>query len=190
MKKKLVVYGTGQTSEVISQLIKRHNEVEIVGYCDESEQSDQKFLGKPVTPLNRVIDVFDPAKHIFFVAIGYREGNKIRQKYIKKVKSLGFQLYSLIASSVDTSCELGENVVITGSNFIQPYSTVELGTFVWGGCVIGHHSRLGECSWVSPSVNIGGNSKIGACCFLGMGTIINQFISVGSAVSWEVSHYK
>lgn len=180
MTKSLIIYGIGQTSEVISALITRQNNIEIVGYADESAAPNQEFLGKPVESLDRVTEFYNPSDHLFLVAIGYRDGNKLREKYIRKIKNIGYTLYSYIDASYDSTCHIGENVVVASNNFIQPMSIIEDGVFIWGNCVIGHHSQLESCSWISPGVQIGGNSKIGARSFVGMGSVINQFVSIGN----------
>ena len=79
MTKRLVIYGVGQTSEVLSHLIASDESVEIVAYCNENKNSNQQFLEKPIVGLTDVKNIYDPNEHLFFVAIGYRNGNKIRE---------------------------------------------------------------------------------------------------------------
>ena len=179
MIKPLVIHGIGQTSEVLSALINRQDKIKIVGYTDLSVVTNQKFLGKPVIPLDKASELYNPSEYLFFVAIGYRDGNKLREQYINKIKELGYTLYSYIDAQYDKTCYVGENVVVAATNFIQPMSAIEDGVFIWGNCVIGHHSKLEKCSWISPGVQIGGNSIVGTRCFVGMGAVINQFVSIG-----------
>ena len=178
MTKRLVIYGVGQTSEVLSHLIESDESVEIVAYCNENKNSNQQFLEKPIVGLTDVKNIYDPNEHLFFVAIGYRNGNKIREKYIKQITELGYHLYSYIASPINSSCQIGPNTVITSNNFIQPRAHIGTGVFIWGGCVIGHHTKLENYAWISPSVTIGGNSTIGERSFIGMGSVVNQFVNI------------
>ena len=70
---KLVIYGNSDFAELMNYYFTTDSQYNVVGFCVDKEfiKSD-KFLDKPLIPLEEIERVFSPNKHKMFVAVGYR----------------------------------------------------------------------------------------------------------------------
>ena len=79
MKKKLIIFGTGQIAEIAKDCFEKQNKYEISCFCADKESiKNHTFLGKPLFSFEDIEKNFSPEDYHFHVAISYREQNKIR----------------------------------------------------------------------------------------------------------------
>ena len=50
---------------------------------------------------------------------------------------------------------------------------------LWGGCVIGHHTKILDHCWLTSGTSLGGNSIINENTFMGLNSTIGHFVEVG-----------
>mgnify|MGYP006095176227 CR=1 FL=1 len=180
MKNKLIIFGAGKISEVVSNYFNNDNTYQICAYVVDNEfKSSTSFLGKPLVSENNIIENYPPSEYNCFIAVGYQMNNSFRRNKYEYFKKLGYSFANYISSDIYVDIEVGENIFIMDHAIVQPKVKVGSNVFIWGGAMVGHHSVLEDNCWVTGGSLIGGSSKIGNSCFLGMGSVIGHEVSIG-----------
>ena len=183
MNKKLVIYGTGQTADIIYDYFLNDSDYEIISFVDEKKFIKSKYkFGLPVVSANNILKNFDIKNTFFFIAISYHKLNYIRQIKYEYLKSLGLKFANYVNSKLvlHKSIKIGKNCFISDNVSLQPFSKIGNNVFVWSNTVVGHHTIIRDHCWLTSNSTIGGNTKIGKCSFLGINSMIGHMISIGS----------
>jgi sugar O-acyltransferase (sialic acid O-acetyltransferase NeuD family) len=179
---KLIVFGTGQTSDIVSYYLECDSEHEIVAYTvDQDHLQKQLHKSKPVIPFEEVQNRYPPAEYKMFVALGYFNLNKLRAEKYQEAKEKGYSLITYIHSKagiIDTS-GIGDNCFILEHQSIQAFSTIGNNCFIWSGVLIAHHCMVKDHCWITSEASIAGNSTIGERCFIGINATIGHMIAIG-----------
>ncbi len=179
-KKPLIVFGTGQQSEIISFYLKKHN-IKIEAYCvDEKFYKKKKFNNIKIITTKDLLKNFKPKNYNLHIALSYKKLNQLRYQKFIFFKNKGYSFESIISNNnlKKNEFEFGENCIILDS-FIQPNVKIGDNTYIWSGSTLGHHSSIGSNCWISSGVTIGGNCKIKDFSFLGLNSTIGHFVSIG-----------
>ena len=179
----IVIFGTGQTAEIVYDYLVNDTLHKIVAFTVDSEYlTKEKLFGLPVVPFEKVKEIYSPSKCKMFVALGYKNLNELRaQKYLE-AKRKNYELISYISSKsgiIAKSIEIGDNCFILENQSIQPYSKIGNNVALWGGTLIGHNCRIGDHCWITSEVSIAGNTIIGPYCFIGVNATIGHMITIG-----------
>ena len=180
--KDLVIFGIGQTSEIVSFYFKNFSDFNIVAYTVDGKNSKEcNFLDKPVVDFEELEKYFPAKKFIVFVAIGYSKLNKTRSLKFFELEKKGYQFASFIhpSNSGLKNLNIGKNCFLLEHQSIQPFSKIGNNCFIWSGVLLGHHSIIRDHCWITSEVSIGGNSSIGESCFLGINSTIGHFVDIG-----------
>lgn len=183
MSKELIIFGNGKITEVITYYAEQECGYKIAAFtCDKEYIKEPVFLGKPLLAFEDIEKHFSPTKYDMFIAVGYHDLNRLREKKCDEAISKGYSLASVISplANVPNNVRTGYNCFIMPPAIIHP--CVELGNnvFVWAGALIGHHSKIADHNWFTSCANIGGNVKIGTNCFFAMNATVSHSISIGS----------
>ncbi len=139
------------------------------------------LAGLPVVAFEEVVERYPPAEHGMFVAVGYRDVNRVRAALCGEARALGYELITYVCSKAthwgDT--EIGDNCFVFEDNTIQPFVTIGDGVVLWSGNHIGHHSSIGDYCFVTSHVVVSGFTKIGDYSFLGVNATFRDDITVG-----------
>jgi len=108
----------------------------------------------------------------------------LRNELIKKIKTSGIPLATLVHPDVDisTSTFLGEGVVVCKQAFISCDCVISNNAFIQPQVCIGHDCHVGENSIISPGVMLGGNCEVGKDVFIGLNACIKEKIRIGNNV--------
>lgn len=178
MKSKLIVFGTGDISELITTFLKKESNYSIAGYCVEEsfKKNIKKFHGAPVVSFEKLSERYPPSEFKLFIAIG---NNYVRERIFTESKKKGYTMISHVTESVTNwdDLEYGENVLISGISSLQPFVKVGDNTFIIGS-KIGHHSIIGNHTLLSCST-LGGNVKVGDYSFLGLNSAVQHDTEIG-----------
>ena len=176
----IVIYGSGILAELAHYYFTHDSSYRVAGFClDREYMEEDTFLQLPVVPFDEVEKVFAPGNHAFFVAIGYSELNRVREKKCMDAKAKGYALASYISSSaVNNASKTGENCLVCENAVLQPFVELGDGSIVWAGALISHHTRIGNYCFVSPGATVSGAVRIGDYCFLGAGTAVRDRIKI------------
>ena len=179
-EKPLIIFGTGQQSEIITFYLKKMSR-NILGYCvDDNFYKKSNFNGKKIITTKELLKKYKPNEIKLHVAISYRKLNQLRYEKYNFFKVKGFSFENIVHNTnFNTSkAKLGENSVILDS-YIQPFSKIGNNSFIWSGSTVGHHTSIGNNCWISSGSTIGGNCKIRDFTFLGLNTTIGHFVNIG-----------
>lgn len=184
MTKQAVVFGTGSFAQVVRFLLDRDSDYRVVAYTvSQDSVTTDAVDGLPVVAFENVEEQFSPDDHEMFVAIGYAQMNKVRQRFCEEAKGKGYRLLTYLSSKAthwgDTA--LGENVFIFEDNTLQPFVTIGDGAVLWSGNHIGHHSTIGPYCFITSHVVVSGHVQVGGHSFVGVNATIRDDISLGSA---------
>lgn len=179
---KIVIFGTGQTAEIIYQYFKRDDAFNVVAFTGEQQFLDKKTMfDLPVVSFENIQEQYPPSQYKMFIAIGYANLNSVRAEKYYAAKDKGYELVSYIdkKSGLSPDIPVGDNCCIMENQTIQPYAEIGNNVFVWGGALIAHHARIGDHCWITSEVSIAGNTTIGPYCFIGINATIGHMISIG-----------
>jgi sugar O-acyltransferase (sialic acid O-acetyltransferase NeuD family) len=180
---KVVMFGAGQTAEIINYYFKNDSPYEVVACTIDGQYiKEDRFSGLPVIAFEDVTKDFPADRYDMFVAMGYDRLNTVRAEKYAEAKRKGYRLVNYVSSKAGIVCsvDMGDNCLILENQSIQPFVRIGSNVYIWGSSVIGHHSVVGDHCWLASEACIGGNSVIGRYCFIGLNATIGHLIKVGS----------
>jgi len=179
--KRIIIFGTGNFAKIIYLYLKSDPSFEIVAFTvNENNITENSLFGLPIIPFEKIETIYPFQEFQMFIAIGYSNMNKKREKIFDEAKKKGYELISYIHPStiVGHEFKMGENCFIFENNVIQPY--VELGNdvIVWTGNVLSHHTLIKNHCFIVSHVAIAGNVVVESNCFIGMNATIRNRIRI------------
>lgn len=179
-KNEIIIFGTGLLSEVVTEYFENFSSYNIHGYMHDSEKKISNFLKKPVYHYSQIDELKDKS---FFIAVGYRNMNTIRENIFNNLKKKKVKFVNFIHPNVKVfkSSNIGENVMILENNTIQPYVKISSNTFIWSSNHIGHHTIIDKNVFISSNVVVAGNCFIGKNSFLGINSSISDSTIIGES---------
>jgi sugar O-acyltransferase (sialic acid O-acetyltransferase NeuD family) len=182
MKKKLVIFGSGDIAQLAHYYFTHDSSYDVVAFTvDSAHMKESSFCSLPVVPFDQVAKLYPPGGHHFFVALSYSKLNALRKEKYFAVKALGYQLASYISShsTVLNEGKIGENCFIFEDNTIQPFVTIGNNVTLWSGNHIGHHSTIKDHTFIASHVVVSGGVLIGEQCFIGVNATLRDHITIG-----------
>lgn len=149
-------------------------------------------MGLPIISWTDALDKFSNDDVEFFISIGYRKTNSVRQQRYQQVKSAGYSCATYISSkAINFAQSIGENCFILENNVLQPFTVIGNNVTMWSGNHLGHHSEVEDNVFISSHAVISGKCRIGMNSFLGVncclhdGTVVGEksVIGAGAIVS-------
>lgn len=181
-KRKLLIFGTGTLGELAGYYFKNDSDYDLLAYVNNLEfiKVGSLLQGKPVLTIDEATHKFDPTEVDFFIAIGYRKTNSIRQERYMQIKGLGYKCTSYISSRATVlSDEIGENCFILENNVIQPFTRIGNNVTMWSGNHLGHHSIVEDNVFITSHVVVSGKCRLGANSFFGVNCCLYDSVHVG-----------
>lgn len=182
MKKKLLIFGTGKIAEVIYYYASEACGFDIEAFCvDNQYVGEGVFQGLPVVPFENVEINYPPDRYDMFVALGYHDLNRLREKKCGDALGKGYHLVSIVSpdTKLPANVTYGRNCFIMSPAIIHPCVQIGNNVFVWSGAMISHHSRIGDNCWLTSCCNISGNVQVGANAFLAVNATIGHSVVIG-----------
>lgn len=179
---KIVIYGAGQTAEIIYDYLVNDSPYEIVAFTADKEFiKNDKFMNLPLVPFEEVEKTYPSGKFDMFVAMSYNDINRLRAEKYYAAKKKGYKLISYVSSKAGIigKREIGDNCLICENQLIQPYAKIGNNVWIWNGVLVGHNSVIGDHCWLTSDASIGGNAVIGQYCFLGLNATVGHQVVVG-----------
>lgn len=180
---KLVIFGTGSFAQVARFLYDRDSPYEPVAFSAHRDHvKEAEFDGLPVVAFEDLPDRYPPAEYEMFVAIGYKDVNRLRAKVCEQAKGAGYTLATYVSSKATWwGQSIGENCFVFEDNTIQPYAEIGDNVILWSGNHIGHHSVIGSHCFITSHVVVSGHVTVGPYSFIGVNAAIRDAISIGRA---------
>lgn len=179
---RVVVFGTGSFAEVVTFYLEHDSPHEVVAYTVD-EPGAAEFNGRPLVAFAEVAAAYPPGEHELFVAVGYRDVNRVREVKCGEARVLGYSLLTYVCSKATTWPDLtiGDNGFVFEANVIQPFVTIGDGVVLWSGNHIGHHARIGNYCFITSHVVVSGHTRIGDRSFVGVNATLRDAIEIGDS---------
>lgn len=179
----LVIVGDSLFAEIAHEYFEHDSDHTVVAFSVEREYRTRTvFRGLPVVAFEELAHELDPASHSVYVAIMYRELNRLRTRLLDAAVSQGFHPTSYVSSRafVWRGVQLGEHCFVFENSTLQPFVSVGRNCVLWAGSHVAHHASLGDNVFLAPHVAISGSAQIGDNCFLGINSTIVNDVAVGT----------
>jgi acetyltransferase-like isoleucine patch superfamily enzyme len=179
--RRLLLYGNGPHTRAIYGYV--HDLPALSGFIvDDHVVHQRPAIGDfPVTPLSRAVAEFPPDEYAVLVALGYRDFNDLRRDRTQALRQLGYRTLSYIDPSVrlPRTFSVEENCIVIDHASLNDGVTIQEGTFVSCGAMVGHDSILEPYSWVGPGAALAGGVTIGQASILGLNCSVKQNTRLG-----------
>lgn len=178
----VVIVGDSAVAEVAYEYFTADSPYEVVAFAvEEAFLKRERLFDLPVVPFDQLEHLYPPASHQAFVAIGFAQMNRLRERLYNATKAKGFSLVSYVSSRafVWSNVRVGDNCFLLENNVIQPFVTIGDDVTLWSGNHIGHHSRIANHVFLSSHVVLSGFVEVGAHCFFGVNASVAHGVTVG-----------
>ncbi|MDP1571620.1 MAG: acetyltransferase [Vicinamibacterales bacterium] len=180
---KVVVFGTGSFAELVHYYLTHDSEHEVVAFTASADHvTTDTFAGLPLVPFEEVTRLYPPDTHAMYVAVGYRQVNRVRAGLYAEAKAKGYTLVSWVSSRcTNYAASIGDNCFIFEDNTLQPFVTIGNDVVLWSGNHIGHHSTVGDHCYITSHVVVSGHCHVEPYCFLGVNATLRDSITVAES---------
>lgn len=176
----LVIFGNSELAEVACVYLQKDSEYNVVAFTVHAKYLDKtELLSLPIVPFENLA-TYPPQNCKMFVAIGYRDLNRVRERVYNEAKKRGYDLIRYVNSKATHwgDIQIGDNCFIFEGNVIQPFVKIGNDVIIWSGNHIGHHAVIGDHCFIASHVVISGGVRIGSHCFIGVNATIRDHISI------------
>lgn len=179
--KPIIIFGDDDVARLAHWYFSHDTVRRVEAFCVDREYLHKNFfLSLPVLPFDEAVLKYPPNLFDMFVAIGYSDCNRNRERVYTRVKEHGYHLVSYVSSKCMYLSENppGENCFILEGNIIQPYASIGNNVTVWSGSHIGHDSCIDAHVFVASHVIIAGHVHVMHNSFLGVNATIRDKVTI------------
>ena len=183
MTTKVVIFGTGSFAELVHYYLSHDGRYEVVAFCAHRDLiSAPEWHGVPVIPFEDVANLYPPADHQMFIAVGYRKVNRIRAGLYHDAKARGYTLLTYVSPRcTNMATSIGDNCFVFEDNTLQPFVTIGNNVVLWSGNHIGHHSTIGDHCYITSQVVVSGHCRVEPYCFIGVNATLRDSITIAES---------
>lgn len=180
-KQKVVIFGTNSLAANALAFYKEDDEHEVVALTVTADcYTDTHFYGYPVVFFEELTEKYPSSEYKVFVAVGYSDLNRARERVMGIVKEAGYELASCISPKANVYAEsLGENVYIYPGCTVEPYVKIGDGVVICSNTYIAHFCQISDYTYISGGTTIAGTSSIGHHSIIGCNSTVGANISLG-----------
>jgi len=177
MGNKLFIIGASGHGKVIADIAQKMNKWKTIKFLDDNELVHScmgfKVVGK-VADATKYKDEAD-----FFVAIG---NNATRELIQEKLEAEKLTITKLIHPSaiIGTDVEIGYGTAIMAGVVINSSCKIGKGCIINTSCSLDHDNIIEDYVHISPGVNTAGTVRVGKGCWIGIGSVISNNVSICS----------
>lgn len=178
--KRIAFIGSGDLAIDLCERVILWNQYEVAGFFDGSQEKGTIINGYPV--LGNDDDVISLYKEgvfdCIYIAIGYLKF-QVREKLYNKFKGI-VPLANIISPTayVNPTATLGEGIQLSDGAYIAHHAVVEDNVLITLQSIVNHGCHVKKHTFFSTRVSTAGNVTIGERCFIGVGVIISDGITV------------
>ena len=181
--KPLLVFGLGELAEMAQYYFAQHAARAVAAFTvDAAYAVADHFAGLPVLAFDEAQRRCSPATHELFVAVGYAQRNRVRQRIVQQAQALGYTLPSFVHESavVAHNARIGANCMLREVAVVSPFARLGDGVIVGMQAGISHHARVDGHAWLAAGSTVCGSAHLGERCFLGAGATVRDKVRVGA----------
>jgi len=181
--KKLVIFGTSSFAQIAYEYFTYDSDYEVGAFSAERKYMRlREMLKLSIIPFEEMEKWFNPEKNEMFLAIGYGQLNRLKERIFRQAKEKGYSLVTYVSSKsfIWRNAIIGENCFVFEDNVIQPFVRIGDNNTFWSGNHIGHHSMIGNHNFFSSHVVLSGNCQVGDRCFFGVNSTIANGLKIAN----------
>ena len=182
--KKIVIFGTRETAEVVHFYLEHDSDYEAVAFTVDGEYLEEDtFQGLPVVPFEEISQSHPADDFGMFVAMTYQKVNQARAQKCGEAADKGYQLISYVSSKAYAwpGLSIGRNTFIMEGNTLQPFTRIGDHVLLWSGNHIGHHSTIEDNVYIASQAIISGRVRVGEFSFIGVNATIRDGVTIGKS---------
>jgi sugar O-acyltransferase (sialic acid O-acetyltransferase NeuD family) len=181
MGSRLILLGGGGHCRSILSSLNRELYDDII-IADKAELIGQSIDGIKVEATDEDLPrLFSQGYTQAFLAIGCVKADSFRRILAGRLKSIGYELPSIIDGSAVTakSALIGEGVFLGKNSVVNAGSLIGSCAIINTGSIIEHDCRIGSFVHMAPGTVASGHVEVGDDSFIGAGSCIKQDIKIG-----------
>jgi len=181
--KKIVLLGAGGHASVVLNILKQHDDIDIIGFTDLNYPVLKNYKGHRILGTDeKLSEIYKNKQATYaFISLGSTGNNQLRKKLFNIIIDLGYKSINIIDqnSVIAKDVKLGTaNLISSGVNInpdvvIGNNNIINTGTIIEHGCEIGDHVHL------APGSILAGNVKVGNLSHIGLGARVIEGINIG-----------
>lgn len=184
--RRIAIIGSAAFGQQIVDTIENDSieSFEIAGYFDDFAVVGSKIKGYPVLgKIDSIVELYHQDRFdCVFIAIGYKHF-AFKETVYNKIKNR-IPLANIICKTafIHPTSKIGEGVLIASFAIVNKNATIEDDVCITLRSIVNHDCLVDKHTFFSTSVSTAGNVKIGKRCFIGIGCILSDGISVADDV--------
>jgi sugar O-acyltransferase (sialic acid O-acetyltransferase NeuD family) len=180
--KRLVIFGAGDLARIAQFYFSHDSEYEVAAFTvHERFIKSPDFGGLPLVPFESVEERCPTPAFEMFIAVGFKQLNKVRADVYRAAKEKGYGLATYLSSKAvyfgEVNC--GDNCFILESNVIQPFVKIGSNVVLWSGNHIGHDVVIEDHCFLSSQIVLSGHVRVGEYSFIGVNACAKQGVTIG-----------
>ena len=186
---RVVIFGKRDYAQQAHYYLTHDSPHEVVAFCVTADQCDaDTVFGLPLVAFEQVVEKFPPGEFHFFAPMSGRSMNRVRERFFRAAKGLGYSLVSYVSSRA-TVChgEIGENCFILEHVNVQPFGCIGDNAVIWCNVHVGHHSVIGDHTTVISGAVICGRCAVGSWSYLGANSVVNDKVALAEGTLVGIS---
>lgn len=178
--KKIAFLGSGELAIDLSQRVKLWNQYEVVGFFDGNCKKGTLLNGIPILGNDDDVVCFynEGVFDCIFIAIGYLNF-AVREKLYSRFKGV-IPFANIISPTafVHPTATLGEGIQLSDGVYIAHNSVVEDNVLITLRSIVNHGGHVKKHTFFSTCVTTAGHVTVGERCFVGVGVVISDGITI------------
>jgi sugar O-acyltransferase (sialic acid O-acetyltransferase NeuD family) len=179
VKKKILIIGGGGHAKVVTSIVKKLEEFELIGYTDEEDRGELlgiPYLGNDNTFLSKNISDIKYS----VIGIGQIKSSALRRKITQLYLGYGFTFPVIISPNaiINEDVEINEGTVIFDGVIVNSSTRIGRFAILNTHSTIEHDCRIGDFVHIAPRAVLSGGVVIGSDSLIGVGATIIQGVEI------------
>lgn len=179
MEQKLLIIGAGSVGKFIAYNINQFSQsFEIIGFLDDDASKHNTIIaGVPVLGAVAKLQEFSGKGIALVWGIAFPT---VKKKLFDKYQDLSFEFPNFIAKDawISEAVSFGKGCIVYPGTAINYETAIDDFVVINMNCSLGHNCSIKSFSSLAPGVNLGGNTTIGSCVEMGIGSSTVQGIAI------------
>jgi sugar O-acyltransferase (sialic acid O-acetyltransferase NeuD family) len=168
---RVLIYGTGQTGNMVASILELHDDVEIVGFVDDDEATwDGTLRGYEVLGGRAFVDRGEGFDKVA-VAVGQVEPRRELAEWVRG-QSIPQQSVIHPSASIPRDSVIGEGTIIGAGTTLYVNPIIGRNVFIGPHVVVSHDSVIGDYALLSVGSVIGARVDVAPGAFVGAGASV------------------
>lgn len=178
--KRIAFLGSGELAIDLCQKVKLWNLYEVIGFIDGNHEKGSRVSGIPILGNDDdVIHLYhDGAFDFIFIAVGYLRFSVRERLFNRFIGIVPFANIISPTAYVHPTATLGEGIQLSDDTYIAHNAVIEDNVLITLRSIVNHGTRIKKHSFLSTCVTTAGHVTVGERCFIGVGAVISDGITI------------